>query len=323
MYFHKGLAANTHATYSTAQRQYFDFCKKHNLTAVPAEEDTLLLFVTHLAQRIKPQSIKVYLAGVRALHISNGFHSPFTNTIKLNQTLRGIEREHSTIITQKLPITFDLLCKLYAFIDFSDIDNIVYWSAMTLAHFLLLRAGEFVVTDPSQTILSINDIEINLTEDRREYIALNIQTSKTDQASHGITLYTGHANHKVCAVCAMKANLRVQRQQSTSTTSPLFRLSTGFAMSRQDLKTFLSTLLRLLNIPSEHYSTHSFRIGGATSAAVAGLKDYEIKMLGRWTSDCYKRYIRSPISMFLHISQQISTTANTASQYANPYSPPH
>ena len=282
----------------------------------------LLLFVTHLAQRIKPQSIKVYLAGIRALHISNGFASPLTNTIKLNQTLRGIDREHSTPITQKLPITFDLLCQLYVFINFSDIDNIVYWSAMTLAHFLLLRAGEFVVTDPSQTILSINDIEIKLTKDNQEYIALNIRKSKTDQANHGIRLYTGHTNHKVCAVCAMKANLRVQHQHSTATTSPLFRLSTGVAMSRIDLKNFLSALLRLINIPCDRYSTHSFRIGGATSAAVAGLKDYEIKMLGRWTSDCYKRYIRSPISMFLHISQQISTTANTAYQYANPYSPP-
>jgi len=136
-------------------------------------------------------------------------------------------------------------------------------------------------------------------------------------------LYTGHANHKVCAVCAMKNNLQQQRTvPATTDSTPLFRLSTGSALTRQQLKTFLSTILRLLNIQPDKYSTHSFRIGGATSAAIAGLKDFEIQLLGRWSSDCYKRYIRSPLSTFLAISQKLSSTHNVPYQYATPYSPP-
>ncbi|XP_020915484.1 uncharacterized protein LOC110252970 [Exaiptasia diaphana] len=211
---------------------------------------------------------------------------------------------------------------MYDFVERSNSDNIVYWSAMTTAHFLLLRAGEFVATDPSQTIPSLNDIELKRSNDDKEYMALKITKSKTDQKREGFILYAGHSHHKVCAVCAMKENLRIQRQHSTSTTSPLFSLSTGSPMSRADLKGFISTSLRLLNISQDHYSTHSFRIGGATSAAVAGLNDYEIKLLGRWSSDCYKRYIRSPISTFLQISQRISKTENTPYQYAQPYNPP-
>ena len=154
----------------------------------------------------------MYLAGVRSLHTSNGYHSPLANTIKLNQTLRGIERSNS--------------------------DNIVYWSAMTTAHFLLLRAGEFVVTDSSQTIPSLNDIELKRSHDDKEYMALKITKSKTDQKREGFILYAGHSKHKVCAVCAMKENLRIQRQHSTSTTSPLFSLSTGSPMSRVRFKGF-------------------------------------------------------------------------------------
>jgi len=107
-YFDKGLADNTHRTYSSAQRQYPEFCEKHRFTAIPGSENTLTLFTTYLASRIKPQSIKVYLAGVRALHISHGYPNPFTYTVKLQQTLRGIEREHFSPVKQKLPITFDL-----------------------------------------------------------------------------------------------------------------------------------------------------------------------------------------------------------------------
>lgn len=142
-YFQKGLADNTHRTYSSAQRQYLQFCDTHNLQSLPGNESTLLLFVSHLAVKIKPQSIKVYLAAVRALHISHGYNNPLTSTIKLQQTLRGIEREHFLPTKQKLPITFDILCKLYYFIDHSLPTDITYWAAITTAHFLLLRASEF------------------------------------------------------------------------------------------------------------------------------------------------------------------------------------
>ena len=68
-----------------------------------------------------------------------------------------------------------------------------------------------------------------------------------------------------------------------------------------NLMNFVSPLLRLTGLDPHHYSGHSFRIGGATSTAVAGLNDYEIKLLGRWSSDCCRCYIRSPLSLFLKV----------------------
>ena len=75
---------STHRTYNYTQRQYFEFCYNHQLQAVPGSENTLALFISYLADRIKLQSIKVYLAGIRALHISQGFPNPFTDTIATN-----------------------------------------------------------------------------------------------------------------------------------------------------------------------------------------------------------------------------------------------
>lgn len=321
-YFYSGLANNTHRTYSSAQRQYLEFCDKHGLKPLPGDETTLILFITHLAQRIKPQSIKVYMAGVRALHISNGYHNPLTDTIKLKQTLRGIERKHFSPVQQKLPITFDLLCKMYTFIDLANQDDTVYWSAMTMAHFLLLRASEFMITDSSDPMLTLSDVNITTTANNDEYLALHVKTSKTDQKRQGVTLYTGHAKHTVCAVCSMKSNIHLQRLRSQGRSDgPLFGLSSGSTLTRSNMANYLSVLLRLLGIDSRSYSTHSFRIGGATSAATAGLKDYEIKLLGRWTSDYYKRYIRSPVSLFTSIAEKISKTEHSTYQYANPYTP--
>ena len=38
--------------------------------------------------------------------------------------------------------------------------------------------------------------------------------------------------------------------------------------------------------------THSFRIGGASAAAVAGLPSFVIQQLGQWKSDAFRRYIQ-------------------------------
>ncbi|KAJ1119084.1 hypothetical protein NDU88_007270 [Pleurodeles waltl] len=46
-------------------------------------------------------------------------------------------------------------------------------------------------------------------------------------------------------------------------------------------------------IDSRHYGTHSFRIGAATEAKRMGNSDTAIMGLGRWKSQCFKRYIRS------------------------------
>ena len=52
---------------------------------------------------------------------------------------------------------------------------------------------------------------------------------------------------------------------------PLFLLENNQALTKH-----LSHLLRLIGVDSTAYGTHSFRIGGATSASLAGLADYEI-----------------------------------------------
>ena len=196
-----------------------------------------------LADRLKPQSVKVYLAGVRALHISHGHHNPVPHTVKLQQTLRGIKREHSAPATQKLPTTFDLLCRLHYLIDPHFDDDAVYWAAMTTAHFLLLRAGEFTVKSNTSydvgTLLRVQDVTLHTTPTDDEYITLHLRKSKTDQQRRGVVLYVGHAHHTVCAVCALKNTLQLHHTRPHSTPSdPSFQLSSGLPLARRDLTSF-------------------------------------------------------------------------------------
>ena len=87
----------------------------------------------------------VNLAAVRSLHISHALSNPLQPGLRLKQTLRGIELKHFSERKQKMPLTFNILPDIQAFIIPTCDDDTVRWAAITAGHFLTLRAGEFTV----------------------------------------------------------------------------------------------------------------------------------------------------------------------------------
>ena len=53
-YYHQGLAASTHKTYSVGTQNYLSFCKQIHSPPLPTSEQTLLLYITHLGQLTRP-----------------------------------------------------------------------------------------------------------------------------------------------------------------------------------------------------------------------------------------------------------------------------
>ena len=93
----QGLAASTRKSYATAPSQFLSFCYQlcriHSSgSPCPADEWTLCLFATFLAGSLQHSSIKVYLFGMRALHIKQGFADPLHNCLRLQRVIRGIKR---------------------------------------------------------------------------------------------------------------------------------------------------------------------------------------------------------------------------------------
>ena len=75
--------------------------------------------------------------------------------------------------------------------------------------------------------------------------------------------------------------------------SPLFCLANSEPLTRKLFLYSINRLCQACGLNPCHYSGHSMCTGAATSAAQQNVADHLIQALGRWSSDCYKTYIRT------------------------------
>ena len=157
--------------------------------------------------------------------------------------------------------------------------------------FGFLRSSEFTVLSQNQFNPSIHLTLSDKSLDNRhqpQIVHITIKQSKTDPFRQGVTLSLGRTSHEICPVWAIVPFLAAQGNKP----GPLFILRNDKMLTRQMFGSALDRILIQLHLNKEHFNTHSFRIGAATSAKQAGMSDIHIKMLGRWKSDAYQRYVR-------------------------------
>ncbi|CAC5419423.1 unnamed protein product [Mytilus coruscus] len=73
---------------------------------------------------------------------------------------------------------------------------------------------------------------------------------------------------------------------------PLFISQNSLALERNYFINCIKQVLSICGFNPDHYNGHSLRIGAATTAGKAHIEDHLVKILGRWSSDSYCRYIR-------------------------------
>ena len=103
-----------------------------------------------------------------------------------------------------------------------------------------------------------------------------------------------------------KTITNASKQSESHRHLPLFTFHNGKYLTRRDVSALTKSLLRLTGANPALYSSHSYRIGAATTAAAAGISEPLIQTLGRWQSTAYKTYIRSSPKTITNASKLIA-----------------
>ena len=308
-YMDLSIAASTKQTYTSGEKRFLDFLALYRpatANSLPVNEETLIQYAAFLARSVKFSSIKNYLAAVRHIHLKRGFRLDLKNFHRLQLVCRGIKRAQGTSTRIRLPITIKhlrLFHCLLALSSTSNHDSLMIWAAMTLAFFGFLRLGELTCNSnfSSDIHLTLDDISFLPSFRNSDYLSVRIKVSKTDPFRSGQTIIIGKTNQLICPVEAMKKYIPLRG----TSRGPLFLYVKGSPLTKQALTSETRNLLSLSGFNPGNYAGHSYRIGAATTAASVGIPPWLIKTLGRWSSDCYERYIKCPHSLLFEVSGKL------------------
>ena len=304
----KTLAPNTTRNYNSAFQKYLQFCRHHNLKALPIHETNLMLYITNISAT-SVSNVKMHIAAVKhfAAYLIGQHNSQYP---RLYMLVRAIKR-HTKKAPKRIPVTLPKLKIIFSFLastSWQQADKIMLWAAVTTAFFGFLRSSEYVSQqtlkfDPDTT-LCFEDVSYHHLN-----IYIRIKASKTDPFRQGCTICLSPSGADVCPV----TNLLLYLDQHPAKTGPLFTYSDNTLLTRRRLNCLLkSALPSSTNSP---VSSHSLRIGAASTAASAGFPRWLIQQLGRWTSDCFRTYIQIPVNTFRHVSNALATTVRDGDQF--------
>ena len=184
---------------------------------------------------------------------------------------------------------------------FCSQDRRLFWSAVTLAYFDLLRCSELV--SPTIRSYGINTLLVSdaIISSDCSQMSLHIRVSKTDPFRAGCIIHIGTTNDHLCPVNALRSYLLCRSHGS----GPLYVFRDGSFLSRSGLHSFLVLCFG----HSSPINTHSFRIGGTSALAATGIKNATIQVFGRWSSNFFSKYLQLPPGFTRPLAARMAATS--------------
>jgi hypothetical protein len=266
-------------------------------------EVEMMIFAQYLSRTNGAGGVNSTLAGVTAGFLERGLENPLKDKYgqylpRLRRLIRGIKRDKKKHTKRRVALTVDKLRRLLRHIleagGGSVYNAACYKAALTMGVYLLLRVGEMTSPktrehDPDEH-LNWEDVEILPSIDKPKWMEVHIKASKTDCYREGVTLKMFANGDPSCPVAAGAAWLKIRVKSERK--QPLFVLADGTYVTRDRLQRVMKAGVELAGYDRSHFTTHSMRKGGATSLACANWPAETIMLLGRWSSDCYIRYLQ-------------------------------
>ena len=300
-YFQAGLAPSTQKSYQAAMRRFYKFCTTYSInTPFPLSEQLLCSYAAFLAdQRLASQTIKSYLSALRNLQLTLGLPDPREKSSmpilkRVQAGIRRIRFQKGPPSRIRLPITAHLMKRIKHALDTSlNPEKAAVWAVASTAFFGFFRLGELLLDSAKsfdeKMCLSWGDVAV---DDRvaPKMIQVHLKRSKCDQFGSGADVVVGVTGDELCPVAAILDFIELREDKK----GPFFLTSSGEVITKTWFIEQIRSILSTIGVPPLQYAGHSFRVGTATTAAMAGVEDSMIQTLGRWHSSAFLQYIRTP-----------------------------
>ena len=293
-------------------RQWAIFCVHHSKTMVPAEVTTLVAFLELMARSSGYGHIKAVVSSIKFLH--GALDSPFpSDAFQLDATLRGLKRRLARTPFQVLPITPDILRRMYRHVNISNPAQLATWCAFLVAFYCLFRKASVVPESSASKTLP------------RQAIRLDSETRTVlIYVSHSKTIQFGQRDLVIPLVANSDSALDPWRHlQALLHTCPVSAESPAFSYRHNRCVTYssftasLKNLLTLAGLDPQLYSGHSFRRGGATFLHQAGGNVLQVQAAGDWSSMCFTRYLYLSLEQRLASQRLMQASINASTTNSN------
>ena len=175
------------------------------------------------------------------------------------------------------------------------------WALAAVAFFGFFQLGELLIQNPSSFDAALHpawgDIAVN-SHLNPSMVQVHLKKSKYDQFGSGSDIVVGRTANQLCPVDTTLGYIAVRGDHL----GPFFIRMTSIPLTKPWFVAQIRSILSAIGLPQHQYAGHSFRIGAATMAAMAGIEDSTIQTLGRWHSAAFLQYIRMPKAQLASLS---------------------
>ena len=286
------LTSSSRRSYAAAMLKLQVFA---SLVAVPhwfpSSLALLLAFIPYLVDlRLAHATIRSMFSAISFYHLFYGHSDPTTHFLIKKALLFDAKRRPAS--DSRLPVTPHILQQLLLAVEqvFLSPRNVaLYQSLFTLMFFAFLRMSE-VASGP-------HTLHLRHVTWSSKSLTIAFPSYKHSRGPLPSIVLYATASH----LCPVRAFLRYISFRSMAP-GPLFMDVSGLPLTSSAISQSLKTCLAFAGYSSLPITSHSFRIGAASWAAANGHSSERIRLMGRWKSDAFRKYIRIPsISLHSHV----------------------
>ena len=237
--------------------------------------------------------IKNVVSSIKFVHEALNMHF-LDDDFQVGITLQSLKRKLARTPFQVLPITAEILCKLYLFVDINKPQDLAVWSSFLVGFYCLYRKKSLVPVSldqfDSDKELSRQKIMICCEE---QIILVYSNFSKTNQFMNK-NIVTPLLKNNVLALDPYYHIKKLFDDFNLDDTLPAFSYLECGKVHCVTYGSFTKRLKQLLDAAGytpELFSGHSLRRGGATFLFLLGCDPLLIQATGDWKSSCFLMYL--------------------------------